>query len=195
MTTTFRTPLAGHLWKSVLLSGILSLILGILVLMQPGASIVVAAIFFGAYLLISGVSQVFHAFTLQISGGGRALLFISGAASLVLAVMCFRNIGNAIWLLAIWIGIGFIFRGVAEAASAISDEDTPGRWWMVFVGILTVIAGVVLLAYPISTLPTLVFVVGIWLIIIGVFEIIASFGIRKTGNEVRTAVGEVLGAR
>ena len=195
MTITFRTPLAGHLWKSVLLSGILSLILGILVLMQPGASIVVAAIFFGAYLLISGVSQVFHAFTLHISGGGRALLFISGAASLVLAVMCFRNIGNAIWLLAIWIGIGFIFRGVAEAASAISDEDTPGRWWMVFVGILTVIAGVVLLAYPISTLPTLVFVVGIWLIIIGVFEIIASFGIRKTGNEVRTAVGEVLGAR
>jgi uncharacterized membrane protein HdeD (DUF308 family) len=195
MTTTFRNPLAGHLWKSVLLSAIISLILGILVLMQPGASIVVAAIFFGAYLLISGVSQVFHAFTLQISGGGRALLFISGAASLVLAVMCFRNIGNAIWLLAIWIGIGFIFRGVAEAASAISDEDTPGRWWMVFVGILTVIAGVVLLAYPISTLPTLVFVVGIWLIIIGVFEIIASFGIRKTGNEVRTAVGEVLGAR
>jgi uncharacterized membrane protein HdeD (DUF308 family) len=38
-------------------------------------------------------------------------------------------------------------------------------------------------------------VVGIWLIVIGVLEIIASFGVRKAGNEVRTAVSEVLGAR
>lgn len=195
MTTTFRNPLSGHLWKSVLLSGILSLILGILVLTQPGASIVVAAIFFGAYLLVSGISQVFHAFTLHISGGGRALLFISGAASLVLAVLCFRNIGNAVLFLAIWIGIGFIFRGVAEAASAISDEDTPGRWWMVFLGVVTVIAGIVLLAYPMSSLATLTFVVGIWLVVIGILEIITSFGIRKTGKEVRAAVGEAIGTR
>ena len=195
MTITPSRPLLGHLWKSVLITGILSVILGALMLAKPAATILVAAIFFGAYLLVSGISQVFHAFTQHISGGGRALLFISGAASLVLAVLAFRHIGDAIWLLAIWIGIGFIFRGVAEAASALSDEDTPGRWWMVFVGVITVIGGIVLLAYPISSLATLTLVVGVWLVVIGIFEIIAAFGIRKTGKEVRSAVGEALGAR
>ena len=195
MTNTASGPLAGHLWKSVLVTGILSVILGAMVLKWPDETIVLAAIFFGAYLLVSGISQVFHAFTLHISGGGRALLFISGAASLVLAVLCFKSIGNSVLLLAIWIGIGFIFRGVAEAASAISEPGAPGRGWQIFLGIITVIAGVIVMSYPISSLATLTLVTGIWLIILGVFEIIGSFSIRKAGNEVRSAVGEVLGAR
>jgi uncharacterized membrane protein HdeD (DUF308 family) len=184
-----------HLWKSVLLTGVLSVVLGAMVLAWPGKTIVIAAIFFAAYLLVTGISQIFHAFTLHISGGGRALLFISGAASLVLAVLCFKSLTNSILLLAIWIGIGFIFRGGATAAAAISDSDTPSRGWEIFIGIITLIAGLIVLGFPFSSLETLTLVVGIWLIVIGVLEIIASFGIRKTGNEVRTAVSEVLGAR
>ena len=195
MTTQTGGNLVPHLWKSVLLTGILSLILGVMVLVWPGPTLLVAAIFFGVYLLVTGVSQVFHAFTLHISGGGRALLFISGAASLVLAVLCFRSIGNSILLLAIWIGIGFIFRGVATAAAAISDSSTPSRGWEIFIGIVTLIAGIIVLAYPFASLPTLIWVTGIWLVVIGVMEIIASFGIRKAGKDVRSAVGEVLGTR
>ena len=195
MTTSPGGNLVPHLWKSVLLTGILSLILGGMVLKWPGETIVIAGIFFAAYLLVTGVSQIFHAFTLHISGGGRALMFISGAASLVLAVLCFKSLTNTVLLLAIWIGIGFIFRGVAEAASAISDPHTPGRGWQIILGIITLIGGVIVMAYPISSLGTLTLVVGIWLIILGVAEIIASFGIRKAGNEVRAAVSEVIGAR
>jgi uncharacterized membrane protein HdeD (DUF308 family) len=178
----------------VLLTGILSVILGAMVLAWPAKTIIIAGIFFSAYLLVTGISQIFHGFTLHISGGGRALLFISGAASLVLAVLCFKSLTNTILLLAIWIGIGFIFRGVAEATSAIGDPETPGRGWQIFLGIITVIAGVIVMSYPISSLGTLTLVVGIWLIILGVVEIIASFGIRKAGQQVRTAVGEALGA-
>ena len=195
MTTTSNGSLVGHLWKSVLLTGVLSVILGAMVLAWPGKTLIIAAIFFGAYLLVTGISQVFHAFTLHISAGGRALLFISGAASLVLAVLCFRSLGDAVWLLAIWIGIGFIFRGVAEAASALSDPLTPSRGWQIFLGVLTLIAGIIVLAYPFSSVATLTLVVGVWLVVIGVFEIVASFGIRKAGNEVRSAVGEAIGAR
>jgi uncharacterized membrane protein HdeD (DUF308 family) len=193
-TGTSQGTLFPHLWKSVLITGILSVILGVMVLRWPGATIVTAAIFFGAYLLVTGFSQVFHAFTLHISGGGRALLFISGAASLVLAVLAFRHLGDAIWLLAIWVGIGFIFRGVAEAASAISDHDTPGRGWQIALGIVTLIAGVIVLAYPISSLGTLTMVVGIWLIIIGVMEVIASLQIRKAGNQVRGVISDAIRA-
>src|SRR5690349_19567749 len=149
-----------HLWKSALLSGILAVILGVLVLAWPGKTIIVAAIFFGAYLLVTGFAQVIFAFSLHVSAGGRArfsstalrrrlpcrritrarlllgaslfgpwsrrgvigvplagfrggpgLLFLSGAASLILAVLCFRSMQSSSLLLAIWIGVGFIFRG------------------------------------------------------------------------------------
>lgn len=138
--------LLPHLWKSTLASGILSLILGVLVLAWPGISILVAAMAFGVYLLITGVAQVAFAFSLHVSAGGRILLFISGAASLILAVLAFRHFGDAVLLLAIWIGIGFIFRGVATTVSAISDPMLPGRGWSIFVGVISLIAGIVVMA-------------------------------------------------
>jgi uncharacterized membrane protein HdeD (DUF308 family) len=172
-----------HLWKSTLLSGILAVILGILVLAWPGKTIVISAIFFGAYLLVTGIAQVIFAFSLHVSAGGRVLLFLSGAAALILAVLCFRNLQESILLLAIWIGVGFIFRGVATAVSAISDPTLPGRGWEIFIGVVSLVAGVVMLASPFESLATLTIVVGIWLIVIGVFEVVSALGIRKGGKE------------
>jgi uncharacterized membrane protein HdeD (DUF308 family) len=175
-----------HLWKSTLLSGILAVILGILVVAWPVKSVIVAAVLFGAYLLITGIAQVIFAFSLHVSAGGRVLLFISGAASLILAVLAFRHFGEgyAVLLLAIWIAVGFIFRGVATTVSAISDPGMPGRGWEIFFGIISVIAGVVVLAYPFDSIVTLAWVVGIWLIVLGVFEMFSAFGIRKAGKGV-----------
>ena len=76
------------------------------------------------------------------------LLFISGAAALILALLCFRSLQESILLLSIWIGIGFIFRGVATAVSAISDSTLPGRAWEIFIGLLSLVAGIVMLAWP-----------------------------------------------
>jgi uncharacterized membrane protein HdeD (DUF308 family) len=174
--------LLQHLWKSTLLPGILAVILGILVLAWPGKTLLVAAIFFGAYLLVTGIAQVVFAFSLHVAAGGRVLLFISGAAALILAVLCFRSLADSILLLAIWIGVGFIFRGVATAVSAISDPTLPGRAWEIFIGVISLVAGVVMLASPFESIATLTVVVGIWLIIIGVFEVISAFGIRNASK-------------
>jgi uncharacterized membrane protein HdeD (DUF308 family) len=192
-TTPGTTPvpsLLPHLWKSTLISGILSVILGVLILAWPGKTLLVAAVAFGAYLLITGVAQVVFAFSLHVSAGSRILLFISGAACLILAVLAFRHFGRdpllAILLLAIWIGIGFIFRGVATTVSAVSDPNLPGRGWAIFVGVISLLAGIIVLASPFESIAILALVVGAWLVVIGVFEIVSSFGIRKAS---RTLVG------
>ena len=135
METTAAPKLLPHLWKSTLLSGILSLTLGILVYVLPEHSIVLAAALFGIYLLVTGAAQVVIRIQPCTSPpAAECCLFISGAASLMLAVLCFRHFGQgyAILLLAIWIGVGFIFRGVATSISAISDPHLPGRGWQIF---------------------------------------------------------------
>lgn len=183
MTTLASPSLLPQLWKSTLISGVLAVGLGIAVVAWPGISVLVAAIFFGAYLLVTGIAQVVFAFSLHVSAGGRVLLFISGAASVILAVLSFRHLFDAILLLAIWIGIGFIFRGVATAVSAISDPTLPGRGWNIFVGVISFIAGIVVLASPFESIGTLALVTGIWLIVIGLMEIITAFGIRSAGKK------------
>ncbi|MGH3960057.1 HdeD family acid-resistance protein [Mycobacterium sp.] len=192
MQPTAVPTLLPHLWKSTLVSGILALALGILTLVWPGKTILVAAILFGLYLLITGITQVLFAFSLHVSAGGRVLLFISGAAALILALLAFRHFGNdplmAILLLAIWIGVGFLFRGVATTVSAISDPALPGRGWAIFLGVISLLAGIVMIASPFESIWILALVVGIWLVVIGVFEIASSFGMRSASKRLHEAL-------
>jgi uncharacterized membrane protein HdeD (DUF308 family) len=186
MTNVQPPQLLQHLWKSTIISGLLAVILGVVILAWPGKSIIVASVLLGIYLVVSGVAQVIFAFSLHVSAGSRILLFISGAASLILAVLAFRHFGEgyAILLLGIWIGVGFVFRGVATMVTAISDPILPGRGWAIFFGVITIIAGLIVLAYPYDSLVTLTLVTGIWLIITGVFEIISGFMIRRDRDKV-----------
>jgi uncharacterized membrane protein HdeD (DUF308 family) len=188
MTIESPPGLLPHLWKSELVSGLLAVILGIIVLAWPGISILVAAIVFGAYLLVTGIAQVIMAFSLHVTAGGRILLFISGAAALILAVLAFRHFGEgyAILLLAIWIGVGFVFRGVATTVAAISDPTLPGGGWQIFLGVISLIAGVVVIASPFESIITLAIVAGVCLVIIGVFEVVTAFGIRKAAKSLGT---------
>lgn len=195
MQTTSTSNLLPHLWKSTLFSGVLALILGVLILALPGRTVLAAAVLFGIYLLVTGIAQVIFAFSLHITAGGRVLLFLSGTASVILAVLCFRHFNSdeeslAVLLLAIWIAIGFIFRGVATTVAAISDPALPGRGWEIVMGVVSLLAGLVVLASPVSSLVVLAMVVGIWLIVIGAVEIIAAFDIRRGTNKIGAVLAD-----
>ncbi|MEB3021913.1 HdeD family acid-resistance protein [Mycolicibacter sp. MYC098] len=189
---TTASRLLPHLWKSTLVSGVLALILGVLILVWPGESILAAAILFGVYLLVTGIAQGIFAFSLPVvSAGGRVLLFLSGTASVILAVLCFRHFHSdeealAVLLLAIWIAVGFIFRGVATTVAAISDPALPGRGWQIFMGVMSLLAGLVTLASPFASLWILAVVVASWLIVIGVIEIVTAFKIRSGSRKLDT---------
>jgi uncharacterized membrane protein HdeD (DUF308 family) len=176
-----------RLWTVEIVFGVLNVILGVVMLVYPGPSIIVAAVLFGVFLALSGVAEFIAAVSLPAaSAGARVLLLVTSAASVILAVLAFRHFeeGYGIVLLAIWIGVGFVFRGVAAAAAAISDHAFPGRGWAIFFGIVSVLAGIVVLAYPFDSIAVLVLVAGIWLIIIGVMEIVAGFGLRSDVRKV-----------
>jgi uncharacterized membrane protein HdeD (DUF308 family) len=53
--------------------------------------------------------------------------------------------------------------------------------------VISLIAGIVVIASPFESIITLAIVVGVWLIVIGVFEVVSAFGIRKAGKSIRTA--------
>ena len=183
--STLETPrVLQNVWKSVLAWGVLTLILGVAILVWPGISIEVAAVLFGAYLIVSGLAQMMFAFALDVPGGERVLLFISGAVSLVLGVLAFRHLGEgyAILLLAIWIGVSFIFQGVAETTLAITFKELPGRGWHIFLGALSVIAGMVVIAWPFDSIVTLAIVTGVWFVVIGIFAIVWALQARREIN-------------
>ncbi len=195
MTTIETPPLLRHAWKAMLAWGALTLILGVVVLVWPGKSILVAAVLFGIYLIASGIAQVALAFALAVSGGDRVLLFISGALSIVLGVFAFRHFyeGWPIVLLAIWIGVGFIFQGVAESALAISNRELPERGWHIFFGVVSIVAGMIVIAWPFDSIGLLAIVAGVSLVVIGTAQIVWALRARKGINSVERGFGRLTG--
>jgi len=182
-----------RLWKGKLVAGLLTIVLGVLVLAWPGPSILVASTLFGVYLLLSGMVELYLGFTLPRSAGTRVLLFISGALSLVLAIMSFRHFGDgyAVLLLSLWIGIGFIFQGVSAAAIGVSESDLPGRGWYIVAGIISLLAGLAVLVWPFDSIAVLTLATGIWLIVIGIGQVIQAIQARKAANTARQTVDDV----
>ncbi|MEU2773208.1 HdeD family acid-resistance protein [Streptomyces sp. NPDC007162] len=180
--------LAQAAWQTVLVTGIASLILGILVLVWPGASLLVAGVLFGVYLLVSGIFQLVAAFGTHKTTSLRVLAFISGALSILLGLFCFRGPLESVLLLALWIGIGWLIRGITQTIAAVHDPAMPARSWMIFLGIVTFIAGIVLIVSPFKSVAVLTLVAGIWLVVVGIVEIVSSFGLRGRARHIPRTV-------
>ncbi|WP_445284842.1 HdeD family acid-resistance protein [Streptomyces sp. DSM 118148] len=188
-------PLEGPLhalsraaWQVVLATGIASLVLGVLVLVWPGPSLLVAGVLFGLYLVVSGVFQLAAAFGTHRRTSLRVLAFVSGALSVLLGLFCFRGPMQSTLLLALWVGIGWVVRGITQTLAAASDSRMPGRGWQIFLGIVTFVAGVVLIDSPFTSVAVLTLVAGWWLVAVGIVEIVTAVRVRGTARQVPRTV-------
>jgi uncharacterized membrane protein HdeD (DUF308 family) len=184
--TVFEGPLhqlARNTWQLLLLVGIVTVAIGAIVLYYPGHSLLVAGFLFGIYLVVSGVGYMFAAFGTHAGAAMRVLAFLTGAVSLVLGFFCFRDRLESIWLLGLWIGIGWVFRGVTLLAAALSFDHLPGRGWQVVSGIIIVVGGGVLIMSPFDSMEILTLLAGCWLVAIGIMDVIGAFQVRHRSKE------------
>ncbi len=170
----------GHAWWLIALLGLISIIVGILVLIRPFEAVRIAAIIFGIWLLVSGILQLVQSFDNKLDATSRILSVISGLLGIVLGVICFNSVQDRISLLILFIGLWWIIRGVMQLVTGASGASGAGSSGMfIFTGILGILAGIVVLTWPITSLEILTVMVGIWLIVLGVFEVVVSIRVRS----------------
>jgi uncharacterized membrane protein HdeD (DUF308 family) len=196
MTNTHQTVFEGPLrqlarsaWELLLLIGLVAVALGVIVLVWPGKTLVVVGVLFGIFLVVSGIGYVFAAFGAHRGAAMRVLMFLTGVVSLVLGFFCFRDRLESILLLALWIGISWVFRGVTLLAAALSFDHLPGRGWQALAGAIIIIGGGVLIISPLNSIEILTLVAGWWLIVIGIIDIIDAFQVRHRAKQVAKSVG------
>lgn len=176
--------LADTAWQNVLLAGIASVLLGVMVLAWPDATLLAVGILFGVYLLVSGISQISAALGTHTTTALRVMGFISGALSVLLGLLCFRSALESVLLLALWIGIGWLFRGITLTMAAAGDPYMPARGWWVLAGIVSILGGVVMIASPFDSITVLTVLAGCWLLALGIVEIVTAFRIRGRAKQV-----------
>ncbi|MEV4123931.1 DUF308 domain-containing protein [Nocardia sp. NPDC049707] len=156
---------------AVLVAGIGSVVLGVLIAVWPDKTERMAELLFGLYLLLSGAMQLIIAVGARFGASLRIFVFFSGVASVASAVMAFHS-ANSILLLAVWIGLGWAVRGIAQATVAVWADKLPEGGWQEIFGLLTMMVGFIMIALPFDSLDVLGMAAGGCAIVIGMLEIL-----------------------
>ena len=76
-------------------------------------------------------------------------------------------------------------------AAGIGESDLPGRGWYVVAGIITVLAGLVVLVWPFDSIAVLTLAAGICLVIIGITQIVQALQTRKHATTAQHTIDEI----
>lgn len=159
------------------ISGVAAVILGVVLLVWPVKTLAVFAVFLGIYFVIAGIMRLaIGIFSRGTSGGMRALNIILGVLLVIAGVIALRNVTAAAVTLAIFavafIGIGWIIEGVMNIAES---SRVPNKGWAITYGIISILAGIVVLFLPASSAVFLVIFAAVALIVLGVVGIVRAF--------------------
>jgi uncharacterized membrane protein HdeD (DUF308 family) len=164
-----------RLWWLLLVGGVVSLVIGILLLVWPSRTLEVVAILVGIDLLLVGAIQIGLAFGERSESRTGPLL--RGAFAGIAGLIVIRHPGGSLLVIALAVGIYLVLAGVMKLVSAF--EASVGRGWLLFGGVLDLAIGVVIVAWPQFGLTSLAVILGIALIVRGILECAAAFALRS----------------
>jgi uncharacterized membrane protein HdeD (DUF308 family) len=150
--------------------GALTLVAGVLMLIWPDATVLVVAVILGIQLIVAGIVRIVTALTEDIDGGTRALYLLLGLLLVVVGIFCLRSPFHATAILVLLFGLSWIVNGVIEMFHGV----TGGGGWLIVSGAISLLAGIVVLAYPTPSVVAMVWLFGIALIVIGVMAIVSG---------------------
>ncbi|MBK5238964.1 MAG: DUF308 domain-containing protein [Actinomycetales bacterium] len=169
----------------LVIGAVLSALVGIIVLSWPMATLVVVAVLFGLYFLVRGIVRVaVGIFAPGLTGGGRTLSIILGVLLVAVGIFALKNPGDSLALLGILIGISWVIDGIA---TLVESSNKASRGFAIAAGIISIVAGVVVLFVPIDGVATLTIIAGIFLIVLAVAQALGAIVLASAAKKASVA--------
>lgn len=166
--------------------GLVAAILGVLIMISPVKSGVVAmqiiAVVMAAYTLVTGVVYIGTAiFSRSLGGWARTGHVLLGLLYIVGGVIMAANLGATATVLAVFlavtIGVLWIFEGIMAFTVL---KLSSNKAWTVIHAALSLIAGVVLIISPLLGAVTLWLLLGVSMLVLGIAQIVRAFSLGKS---------------
>jgi uncharacterized membrane protein HdeD (DUF308 family) len=168
-------------WWLVGLLGLLSIAVGVLAIVYPDITLLALGLIVGVYLVIAGTSYIMLASVeSQPSAGGRVLRYIVGFLSILAGLICLVRPGAGVLALLIALSFWFIITGVADLARALDVREH--RVIAIILGVVSIAAGVIVVANPDIGLTTLALLAGLGFIVRGTVELMAGIYMRRLAH-------------
>jgi uncharacterized membrane protein HdeD (DUF308 family) len=168
-------------WWLIAIRGIAAIAFGVIAFVWPGVTVVVLVALFGAYALIDGISLL--ASLVRGDPAARRNAWAVGAMGVlgVLAAVVTFLVPNLTALSLVYI-VGFwsIAVGVFQVAAAIRlRQEIEGELWLALGGIVAIVFGAYIFAFPGAGLLSLIWLLGAWAVIFGIANLILAWRLRE----------------
>jgi uncharacterized membrane protein HdeD (DUF308 family) len=190
MATQSFKKILKTIWWFVLLRGIALVLLGILLLTRPAATLTLVIWFLGAYWFVDGIVILVKSIrgrkTLKNWGWGVFVGIIGIIAGLVVFSQPVLTALLTTTFLVYFLGFAAMISGIASIVTAISmRKKIKHEWSMIFGGAAWFLLGLLLVAYPLAGMLVLIYTVGILAIIGGMTLVANAFVIRGIAKGAR----------
>jgi len=146
----------------------IGLVLGVIGLLFPGATLLTVAIIFGVYLIASGIFRITAAFVANnLDSSMRWVTGVLGLLVVIAGILCLSNPFQSLVALAIVIGIGWILEGIIDLVGGVRGTIHP-RWFGWLSGIVSMAAGVAMFVLPAADIFSLVAIGAVLMIAVSI---------------------------
>jgi len=161
----------------LIVRGIVGLVIGVIAFAWPGVTIAALVVIFGFYALIDGVTNLILGLTKTRTHARSWATALQGVVGIAAGVLTFMWPGVTALALVIFIGAWAIVTGIFEIAAAIRLRKViRGEWLLALSGILSVIFGVLVFAFPGAGAVGIAWILGAYSAAAGI--ILIALGIR-----------------
>ena len=165
-------------WGLVLVEGIVVALLGLILLVAPGASLFFLVLLVGIYLLIAGIFRIIGIIMDSSSWGWKL------AAGILCLIAGLAILSNPLWsttLASTWLVILVGFLAMLQGAAGLVVALQGGGWGMGALSVLGILFGLFLVINPLIGVATLTFILAIFMLIGGVGAVVQAFRMRREG--------------
>lgn len=165
-------------WLLILFRGIIAILFGIMALISSALTLLFLVYLFGAYVLIDGITAIIVSLQERKTTGAWWIVFLIGIVGIVVGVLSFIHPGNValviFYLVAAWLIIAGFFSIISALLRATGVE-----WLAIIGGILSVIIGIIFLFHPTSSILSIVWLLGLFALVYGIFQVIKAFQVKS----------------
>jgi uncharacterized membrane protein HdeD (DUF308 family) len=157
--------------------GLITVVLGLIVAFRPTESLTVVMVLFGLLLIFSGAYQVARA--LDSAEGDRVWHGLAAVAFIIAGLVMIRHIQFSLAVIGMVIGVTWVLQGIALLAMSLLTRPRAHAGWTAFFGVVSLIAGIVVMAAPATSVATLTSLVGAWFVVMGLLEMFGALLYRR----------------
>ena len=172
-------------WWILVLRGVLAILLGVLALANPGTTAATLVLWIAIFLIIDGALALLTTIARWKEHEDKWLHVAEGVLSILLGILILNAPEMTLFLVVLYAAVWSIMAGITRIAMAIQlRKEIEGETWLALSGLLSIVFGILVIAQPGIGLATIMWMLGLFLVLAGVVLIALGLKVKKLAGKV-----------